>query len=88
MFSITGAMMVQFDITKELIAFRRLLNYMKIFNIKQSSINEAITGTGFHGGTESNTRHAEQLLAKIEGLGMKTEPSLKMTFEWFYLSGS
>ena len=40
---------------------------MKIFNIKQSSINEAITGTGFHEGIESNTRHAEQLLANTQG---------------------
>lgn len=81
-------MIVRFDITKELIAFRRLLNYMKIFNIKQSSINEAITGTGFHGGKESNTRHVEQLLANTQGQEMKTERSLKTTFEWFYLSGS
>ena len=45
---------------------------MKIFNIKQSSINEAITGAGFHWGVESNTRHSEQRLAHIQGQGMKT----------------
>lgn len=52
---------------------------MKIFNIKQPSINETITGTGFRWGVESNTRLIEQPLANIYGQGMKTGPALKIT---------
>ena len=54
---------------------------MKKFNIKQSSINEAITGTGFHWGVELNIRHAEQPLASTQGQGVKTRLALKMTSE-------
>lgn len=61
---------------------------MKISSIKQSSINEAITGAGFSWGVESNTQLAEQPLTDTQGQGVKTGSALKMTrernlFEWF-----
>lgn len=52
---------------------------MEISNIKQSFINEAIIGTGFHWGVESSIQLAEQALTNIQGQEMKAGSALKMT---------
>lgn len=73
--------MLKFDIAKELLLLGDLWSYMKISNIKQSSINEAITGTGFHWCIESSTLLAEQTLTNIQSQEMKIRSDLKITSE-------